>query len=139
MQVSDELARLFANMGRKLGRWPDSDLAAADAGVLFALAGQPDGMRLQDLAHLRGVDASTMSRRVAGLIDQELVSRRPHPTDGRAHVLTLTRQGRSELAKERARRVRLVTETLDGWEPDDLHQLASMLCRLNESLEATHE
>lgn len=139
MQVSDELARLFANLGRTLNRGPEPELASVDATVLFTLAAQPAGVRLSDLAHLKGLDVSTMSRRVSQLMARDLVARSPDPADGRASVLTLTQQGQRQLGMERSRRVQLVTETLVGWGVEDKDRLASMLCRLNESLEAAFE
>lgn len=139
MQVSDELARLFANLGRALNRKAVPELAPADAAVLFTLAARPDGVRLSDLAHLKGLDVSTMSRRVSQLIDRDLVTRSPDPEDGRAVVITLTPEGYQQLTRERARRVQLVTQTLEDWGPEDKDRLASMLCRLNDSLEAAHE
>ncbi len=139
MQVSDELARLFANLGRTLNRSAEPELAPADATVLFTLAAQPDGARLSDLAHLKGLDVSTMSRRISQLIDRDFVSRSPDPADRRAMVITLTAEGHRQLTRERGRRVQLVTQSLEGWGPEDKDRLASMLCRLNESLEAAHE
>lgn len=139
MQVSDELARLFANLGRTLNRGASEGMPSTDFVVLKTVGASLDGLRLSDLAELVGLDASTMSRRVAALIEHELIERSTHPGDRRASVLTLSPTGREALATERARRVRLVTTTLSEWDTQELDHLATMLCRLNESIEAAYE
>lgn len=84
---------------------------------------------------MRGFDASTMSRRVTHLCDEGLIERHPDPEDGRAQLLSLSEVGRHALTEERGRRVRLITESLGEWTPDDKGELARLLSRLNDSLE----
>ena len=84
---------------------------------------------------MRGFDTSTMSRRVAHLCDEGLMERHPDPDDGRAQLLSLSNVGRQRLAEERSLRVRLITESLGEWTPDDKSELARLLSRLNDSLE----
>ena len=137
MQLTEEMARLFSNLGRALSRRADLGMDNQDYSTLASLASGacPEGTRLSDLAALRGFDASTMSRRVAHLCQEGLLERHPDPEDGRAQLLSLSAAGGAALAKERARRVRLVTESLGGWTPEDKSELARLLCRLNDSLE----
>ena len=54
----------------------------------------------------------TMTAIVKGLEDQGLVSRRPHPTDGRAQVVDLTDAGHGELARIRRVNAELVIARL---------------------------
>ena len=137
MQLTDELARLFANLGRALAKRADQGMDNQDFSTLVTLASGacPEGTRLSDLAAMRGFDVSTMSRRVTHLCDGGLLERQPDPQDGRAHLLSLSGAGRAALAGERARRVRLITESLGEWTPDDKSELARLLSRLNDSLE----
>ncbi|HEX8741975.1 MAG TPA: MarR family transcriptional regulator [Thermoleophilaceae bacterium] len=75
--------------------------AVADAlGISFAraralrrLARQP--MSMGELAAALGIDPPNATVVVADLESQELVRRRPHPTDGRAKVVEATRKGRA--------------------------------------------
>lgn len=137
MQLTDELARLFGTLGRVLARYADAGMDHQDFSTLASLSNGacPDGVRLSDLAAVRGFDTSTMSRRVAHLCDGGLVERHPDPQDGRAHLLSLTTQGRRSLTTERARRVQLITRSLSDWAPEDKSELARLLSRLNDSLE----
>ncbi len=137
MQLTDELARLFGTLGQMLARHADPDMNHQDFSTLVSLSNgaSPDGVRLSDLAALRGFDTSTMSRRVSHLCDSGLIERHPDPDDGRAHLLSLTNLGRRALAAERARRVQLITRSLGDWAPEDKSELARLLSRLNDSLE----
>lgn len=134
MQLSEELARTFAAMGRFL-REREGDLSRTDFAVLIRLAGQ-QCTRSRDLAHAEGLDPSTMSRRLSSLAERGLIERHPDPADRRAQVLSLTETGRRALAQERDRRVDLVTDTLADWPEQDKAQLADLLGRLADSLEA---
>lgn len=137
MQLSDELARLFANLGPAYARIPSEGISNVDYMVLAWMDTRSalNGVRLSDLSEARGHDVSTMSRRVTALVNAGLIEREPDPADGRAHLLHLSDRGRTIVARERTRRVQLITETLDDWSDDDKSQLARMIARLNTNLE----
>lgn len=137
MHVSEQLARAFASMGRLLTEF-QGDLSRPDFSVLVHLSHQGDGgepVRSRDLARSEGLDPSTMSRRLTSLVDRGLVAREPDPADGRASLLCLTDEGRDAVRQERARRVALVTDALEGWDDDDSRDLARLLGQLTDSLE----
>lgn len=137
MQLSEELARLFSNLGPAFAKLEAKDISNADYLVCAWLDNRAtlDGARLSDLAEARGYDVSTMSRRVANLVKCGLVEREPDPDDGRAQLLRLTQTGRRIVGLERTRRVNLITESLDDWSEEDRDQLARNLARLNQNLE----
>ncbi len=137
MQLTDELARLFSTLGQLLARYTESGMDHQDFSTLLSLANgaDPEGIRLSDLAAVRGFDTSTMSRRITHLCDDGLIDRHPDPQDGRAHLLSINSEGRRALTLERARRVQLITQSLGDWSPEDKGDLARLLCRLNDSLE----
>lgn len=137
MQLSEELARLFANLGPAFAKLPMEGISNVDYMVLAWMDNRLalDGVRLSDLAEARGYDVSTMSRRISHLVNAGLVDRERDPDDGRAQLLRLSPAGRSAVARERTRRVHLITETLDDWSGDDKSRLARLLARLNQNLE----
>ena len=53
-----------------------------------------------------------MTATVRSLLEQGLVDRRPHPTDGRAQVVALTAAGRDELSRIRRANAELVLDRL---------------------------
>ena len=138
MQLSEQLARAFAVMGRTIHD-RGAELPRPDFLVLARLAASTrdgDVCRLSDLAQAEGLDPSTMSRRIASLTDRGLVERAPDPDDRRAHQLRLTPEGVRALEAERARRVGVITDALADWDEADKEQLAGLLAQLTDSLEA---
>ncbi|ANS79579.1 Transcriptional regulator, MarR family [Serinicoccus hydrothermalis] len=106
--------------------------------MLVRLAGR-QCTRSRDLARAEGLDPSTMSRRLASLEERGLIQRHPDPDDRRAQVLGLTAQGRETLSAERARRVTLITDTLSDWPEHERDQLAALLGRLADSIDAARD
>ena len=63
-------------------------------GVLYALAGAADGLRITDLIDDALLTQAGVSRLVARLEKRGLVERRPDPDDARACRIVLTAEGR---------------------------------------------
>jgi DNA-binding MarR family transcriptional regulator len=88
------------------------------------LARQPMSMR--ELATTLGIDAPYATVVVDDLESQDLVCRRPHPTDRRAKIVEVTRKGRAL-----ARRAEAILGTpppgLQALNPQDLERLARIL------------
>lgn len=78
---------------RELGREP---LRPAHGYVFRHLADHPEATMV-DLAASLDVTKQSASKTVAELADWGYLERRPHPTDGRAQILTLTDRGREYL------------------------------------------
>lgn len=138
MQLSEQLARAFAAMGRAVNERV-ADLPRADYLTLARLASVLEGegpCRPSDLAHAEGLDPSTMSRRVASLVERGLVEKETDPDDRRAHRLRLSAAGEEALHAERARRVALVTDALAGWDESDKDDLARLLGQLSDTLDS---
>jgi DNA-binding MarR family transcriptional regulator len=78
----------------------DAEQAAEQAGVQLRMAHlhvfgniKADGSRLSDLAAWAGMTRPSMAELVDQLEAQELLERRPDPTDGRAKLVMLTAAG----------------------------------------------
>lgn len=124
-------------MARALRGLP-SDLPRSDINVLGRIAAaavEDSPCRPRDLADAEGLDPSTISRRIASLVDRGLVERGPDPADGRAHLLRLTDAGLEALRVEKRRRITFVTDQLGDWDEADLRDLARLLGQLSDSLE----
>jgi DNA-binding MarR family transcriptional regulator len=76
---------------------PDAGLRRSDAAVLRALS-ECGELRTGDIAHKLRVDASVVSRQLATLISDGLVSRHQDSADARASLNALTDLGRQRLA-----------------------------------------
>ncbi|MGY1619997.1 MarR family winged helix-turn-helix transcriptional regulator [Geodermatophilus sp. SYSU D00691] len=111
------------------------DLDGASYGLL-ALLQDAGPLRASDLVNRLGLDKSTVSRQVAGLVALGLVDRAADPEDGRAQVLTPSAEGSARLARIReARRARWEADMAD-WPASDVATLGELLGRLNRLGEA---
>ncbi|WP_426594357.1 MarR family winged helix-turn-helix transcriptional regulator [Cellulomonas sp. McL0617] len=71
------------------------------------------------LAELERVQPPSMTRTVNCLTDLGLVSKAPHPTDGRQVVVTLTESGTAEVEETRRRRNTWLAGQLDAMTPHE--------------------
>ena len=95
--------RMLAAALRPLGLTP----AQAEVLTVLARAGRP--LTLREVGALLVCEPGSPSRLVAALAEAGLVTRQPHPADGRASALELTAQGRRA-----AEQVRAVEERFHG-------------------------
>jgi len=89
-----------------------------------------------DLAEHEKVQPPSMTRVIAALVDWELVTRAPHPTDRRQVILTVTREGRSLVQKVRRRKEAWLARKLAELSPQEratLREAAPILEKLSQA------
>jgi DNA-binding MarR family transcriptional regulator len=89
-----------------------------------------------DLAEHEKVQPPSMTRVIAALVDWELVTRAPHPTDRRQVILTVTPAGRSLVQKVRRRKEAWLARRLAELSPQEratLREAAPILEKLSQS------
>ncbi|MCU1368417.1 MAG: MarR family transcriptional regulator, partial [Ilumatobacteraceae bacterium] len=125
------LARRIENAARRSVTFRQMDRAA----YLLARTLDRDGpASVNELARALGLDGSTVTRQVAAMEVRGQATRKAHPDDGRAWVISLTQAGRDEMdAISAVRRQRFGEYTAD-WAPADLEQFSRLLQRFNTSL-----
>ncbi len=112
----------------------DVELDRSGYGIMCRLA--DDGpQRLGSLAQAFGLDPSTITRQVQALEHEQLVERRPDPTDRRASLLDLTDQGRQVLTETRSRRRAWLQAALGDWDEHDHEEFGRLLERFNLSID----
>ncbi len=72
------------------------------------------------LAAKERVQPPSMTRVIASLTDLGLVERKPHPTDGRQIIVSLSEAGRALIADETNAREAWMTEQLSGLTEDQV-------------------
>ena len=82
------------------------------------------------------LDGSTVTRQVAAMERDGLITRTSDPTDRRGTVISPTPAGVQRMAAVQAARTRLYGDILAAWTPDDRETLAELLHRLNDALES---
>ena len=89
-----------------------------------------------DLAEHEKVQPPSMTRVIAVLVDWELVTRAPHPSDRRQVILTVTPAGRSLVQKVRRRKEAWLAQRLAELSPQEraaLRAAAPILEKLSQS------
>ena len=120
---------------RELGRvTPDDARTWLDA--LYAICRQPGGMRVGTLAEALRVDPSVASRKAAHLEAAGLAAREPDPADGRAYRLHPTPAGSAWLDRTIDTYAEHLAGLLTDWSDADVVRLATLLQRLESTLEA---
>ncbi|CAN7225459.1 MarR family winged helix-turn-helix transcriptional regulator [Knoellia sp. LjRoot47] len=132
----DSLVRAMKLMGAVKQRVPRVNPQVDPVGypLMFNLTGEP--RRVSEIAERVYLDISTVSRQVSALVGQGYVSRVADPSDGRAHMLTLTDEGRHLLTAIRERRNEWLGEVTADWSDDDVATFASLLRRFADDVEA---
>lgn len=130
-------AELRTAMGKLTRRVKHEDrIPLGQVAVLGAL--DRDGaMTTSDLAADQRVRPQSMARAVGLLMEQDLVTRRAHPTDGRKSLVELSDAGRAALDAERGRRVGWLAQAIDAELDDEERELLARSATLLERL-ATH-
>ena len=100
---SQRLARAVARLNRRLRQERQTDLTATQLSVLGSIMKLGPATPSAIAAHER-VQPPSITRTLNCLVDEGLVSRDPHPDDGRQVLISLSDKGEDVLAEERARR-----------------------------------
>lgn len=93
-------------------------------------------MSIGQLSEAFGLDASTLNRQTAKMLSQGVVRRIPDPGGGMARKFEITDEGAEQLREDRAIKLRGLEQIVADWSADDLAELARVLRRFNESIEA---
>ncbi|MGO4614043.1 MarR family winged helix-turn-helix transcriptional regulator [Nocardia sp. 2YAB30] len=110
--LAGELSLAVVRLTRHLrGRRADSQISLTQLSALATLA-RDGAMTPGGLAAKERVQPPSMTRVIASLTDLDLVERKPHPTDGRQIIVSLSPAGRALIADETSAREAWMTEQL---------------------------
>jgi DNA-binding MarR family transcriptional regulator len=122
-------ARYFRLLDAELG------LSPARFSVLATLRFE-GAHRLGDLARREGVAQPTMTRLVAGLERDRLVSRRADSSDHRGVIVELTADGRALVRRARARKIDWLATVLRECDADEVRATGRTAGRLDQTSRA---
>ena len=123
------LLQSLQRMRARLARSGSTDNERAAHVLLFPLSLEGP-LRQAELAEIVHADPSTVSRHVARLVEQGLVTRVPDERDGRASRLLVTERGAATVEAMRRERADHLREVTVHWAEDDLATLSRLLDRL---------
>lgn len=93
---------------------------------------QPAGRIATEL----GLDASTVARQIAVMLESNLLEKKTDPSDGRSGILQATEHGLTRMSEMRSERLTRVEALFKDWQTKQRSELAEHLGQLNTSLEA---
>jgi DNA-binding MarR family transcriptional regulator len=138
--LATELRISVSRLARRLraervARGVGTELSDTQLAALAALE-RHDEMTPGELAEHEKVQPPSMTRVIAALQERGLVTRAPHPTDGRQVKLTVTAQGRELVQQSRRLREAWLAQRLRELSPQEraaLRAAAPILQRLSQS------
>jgi DNA-binding MarR family transcriptional regulator len=126
------LRALLAELNELMVEAGYSDLRPAHSAVFMNL--DPEGTRITDLAERAQMTKQSMGALVSYLVSRGYVSTAPHPRDGRAKVVRLTKKGKATEAPARQN----ISRVQEHWSrllaKGDLEELMRLLRKLNDVL-----
>jgi DNA-binding MarR family transcriptional regulator len=108
-------------------------MTRAQWGVLVRLERQ-EGMTQAEMAEQMELQPISLVRLIDRLCQQDLVERRPHPSDRRANRLYLTQKGRTVLARMTPLGEAIVCEVFDSVAESEMAALLNSLLRIKENI-----
>lgn len=105
---------------------------------VLSLVDRASECRLSAIAEQQLVDPSVISRQIATLEREGLLSRRPDPDDRRAALVSLTAQGQERLRQVRSTHRTLVTEILRDWPAEQVARFADDFSLLMTAAETVY-
>ena len=137
--AEDAVMSLMMALGRQLRHRQPGDAIDYSAFPILKLLCHQGPMRVSAVAHVLGLDASTVSRHVTQLEERGLLARAGDPDDRRATRVGVSELGRSTLRDALAVRIGLIGAALDDWSEEERETLRVLLKRLVDSLAVAPE
>lgn len=135
---ADDLVAAFTELGPAWSRWlrtctPSAAVSYIRMRLLHVL--ESEGPRtMSELANALAVTPRRVTALVDALEADGLVGRKPHPTDGRSTVVSLTRSGRAQQQVIWAERQREISEAFLDLSAEQQRQLLAITPVLTASL-----
>lgn len=107
-------ADLRTSMGKLTRRVRSEDRIPQGQIAVLGVLDRDGAMTTSDLAADQRVRPQSMARAVSLLLAQGLLTRRPHPTDGRKTLLDLSDAGHAALDAERGRRAGWLAQAIEA-------------------------
>jgi len=134
-RLFDALIGFSRSLKARGGDWAtlDPELSRGDV-VLLGVVAAHGPLRPGHIASKLAVDASVVSRQLAGLHRDGLVERGPDPADRRAELISLSPAGHERLAHAREVTCGALAERLDHWDVTAVLDAAAMVDDLGHRL-----
>ncbi|MEU1892844.1 MarR family winged helix-turn-helix transcriptional regulator [Streptomyces pristinaespiralis] len=139
LEAAAVAAELRTAMGKLTRRVKHEDRIPHGQVAVLGVLDRDGAMTTSDLATDQRVRPQSMARVVGLLLEQGLVTRRAHPTDGRKSLLELSDAGRAALEAERGRRAGWLAMAIEAELTQDERELLAHSAALMERLAARRQ
>lgn len=109
------------------------------SGIFLATIARSGAIRLSELASALQVDTSVASRHVASLMEAGYIERTVDPSDGRAQLLRLSREGEQATRTMRDAQTEWLRRALRDWDDTRAQLVADALAELAQHISKVHE
>ena len=138
VELAARLRLAITRTARRLRQEAGTDLGPSGAAALATIE-RHGPLSPSELAERERIKRPTAARILARLEEADLVTRVRDPDDGRASILSITRQGRTLLRRLRARKTAYLAQRLEELDPDGVATLARAADVLEHLLEEEGE
>lgn len=104
------------------------------AHYLLLLQVQPEAKKINDLANILALDATTVTRQVNAMQKNGLIEKKTDPSDRRIIWVSATEKGAQLATEMRDIRIERINEMLRDWTEEEKDTFSEMLGRCNKSL-----
>lgn len=127
----EELSHLIIGFYEKISSWEHavvkgSGLSPAQMHAI-EIIGQEKSLRMKELAEHLGVTTGSLTVMVDRLEQKGFLERRPHESDRRSFLVTLTDKGRKHFKKHHRYHLKLSEDVLAALEPAEQQRFAAAL------------
>jgi DNA-binding MarR family transcriptional regulator len=130
--LASSLRLSVMRLARRLRLEKSSDSLSMNQLAALGTLNRCGDLTVGELAGIEKVKPPSMTRTVNSLVDAALVTRRPHPTDGRQVIVDLTPAARQVLDEDRRRRDAWLAKRLAALSPDQRALLRDVAPLLEE-------
>jgi DNA-binding MarR family transcriptional regulator len=140
IDVFGRISRIGAQMSHLVDRaLIPTGISRAELEVLSALVRSPRPLRASEVISTTMLSGASITKLADRLAGAGLLERQKFERDGRVVLLAPTAAGRDFVQRELPRRLDREWQLLDGFSPEEVGQLAALLRRLSERVDAAAE
>lgn len=133
-EAASTVRRAVGSLGRRLrAQRPANSLSATKLTLLGQLYRRGPATAA-GLAEWERIQPQSLTRVIAELVDERLISRRPDPEDGRRQLLEITAEGRAALTGDMQARDAWLAKAMEGELSDTEQELLRLAAKLLERL-----
>jgi DNA-binding MarR family transcriptional regulator len=130
-EIEKRLAQAFLEFYEKMSSWEHS--VVKESGISLAqmhtieIMGHHESLKMTELAKKMGVTTGTLTVMIDRLEENKLVIRKPHETDRRVHIMSLTEKGQKYFKKHQKLHLEFTGEITSTLSEKDALQLNDLM------------